>query len=76
VRAIVTLKFERIEPLAKWFPNRLTELVWAEPELMQADPVVPVPLHRRRLQERGYNQADLLGKALARQLGLFIVPSC
>ena len=70
VRAIVTLRFERIEPLAKWFANRLADLVQAEPELMQADFIVPVPLHRHRLRERGYNQADLLGKALARRLGL------
>ena len=70
VRAIVSLKFERIEPLAKWFASRLAELVRAEPELMRADLIVPVPLHRERLRERGYNQADLLGKALARQLGL------
>lgn len=31
--------------------------------------VVPVPLHRRRLQERGYNQALLLADALARSAG-------
>jgi ComF family protein len=70
VQAIVTLKFERIEPLAKWFADRLAELVRAEPDLMQADVVVPVPLHRNRLRERGYNQADLLGRALARNLRL------
>jgi ComF family protein len=38
--------------------------------MLQADVVVPVPLHRQRLRERGYNQADLLGKSLARLLGL------
>jgi len=70
VRAIVTLKFERIEPLGKWFAHRLAELVQAEPELLEADIVVPVPLHRQRLRERGYNQADLIGKPLARLLGL------
>jgi ComF family protein len=38
--------------------------------MLQADVVVPVPLHRQRLRERGYNQADLFGKPLARLLGL------
>ncbi len=32
--------------------------------------VVPVPLHPRRLVERGYNQAALLGAAVARELGV------
>lgn len=32
--------------------------------------LVPVPLHRRRLRERGYNQASLLARELAKTLGL------
>jgi ComF family protein len=31
--------------------------------------LVPVPLHPRKLRERGYNQAEELAKALARELG-------
>jgi ComF family protein len=34
------------------------------------DVVVPVPLHPRRLVERGYNQAALLARAVARELGV------
>jgi ComF family protein len=32
--------------------------------------VAAVPLHPRRLRERGFNQAELLGLALARRAGL------
>lgn len=32
------------------------------------DVVIPVPLHPRRLAERGYNQAALLARAVAREL--------
>lgn len=32
--------------------------------------VVPVPLTRRRMRQRGYNQADLLANVLAKTLGL------
>ena len=35
-----------------------------------ADLVVPVPLHRTRQKERGFNQVDLFGRPLARSLGL------
>lgn len=32
--------------------------------------LVPVPLHRRRLRRRGYNQASLIAAALAQRTGL------
>lgn len=35
-------------------------------ELDVGDAVVPVPLHWRRRRERGFNQAELLGKAIAK----------
>jgi ComF family protein len=34
------------------------------------DAVVPVPLHPRKLRERGYNPAALLGRPVARALGI------
>ena len=67
-RAIVLLKFERIEPLAGWFADRLVEVV--QENGIAADVVVPVPLHRQRERERGYNQAHLIARPLARKLGL------
>lgn len=36
----------------------------------QADVIIPIALHASRLHERGYNQADLLGRELARRTGL------
>jgi competence protein ComFC len=68
VRAILLLKFERMEPLGVWFAERLAEVVKVEGLL--ADVVVPVPLHRDRERERGYNQADLIARPLARRLKL------
>lgn len=37
---------------------------------MRVDAIVPVPLHRRRLRERGYNQSLELARPLARALGI------
>ncbi len=35
-----------------------------------ADMIIPVPLHRERLQQRGYNQAQLLAEVCSAALGL------
>ena len=69
-RAILLLKFEQIEPLGVWFAQRLAEIAVGEGKAMAADVVVPVPLHSERERERGYNQAALLSKPLARRLCL------
>jgi ComF family protein len=37
---------------------------------LSLDIVVPVPLHRRRARSRGFNQSELLARAVARPLGL------
>lgn len=34
------------------------------------DCIIPVPLHRKKLRQRGYNQACLLGKVLAGELNI------
>jgi ComF family protein len=70
VRAILLLKYERIEPLGAWFAERLSAIVAREPQRMAADLIVPVPLHRQRRRERGFNQVDVFGRPLARQLRL------
>jgi ComF family protein len=70
VRAVLLLKFERMEPLRAWFAERLAEMARRESKLLAADVVVPVPLHRDRERERGYNQAGLVSKLLSRMLGL------
>jgi ComF family protein len=68
--AVVMLKYEQVTPLADWFAARLLPLVHEHPEQFAADVVVPVPLHRARHRERGYNQAELIARALAKRLHL------
>jgi ComF family protein len=70
LRTITLLKHEAILPLARWFGERLVEVVRRELEGFAPETVVPVPLHPDRLRERGFNQAELLAKAVAKRLGL------
>jgi ComF family protein len=48
---------------------------WRETPLV-ADVIVPVPLHARRLRERGYNQAALLAQRLGTALGMPVYCDC
>jgi ComF family protein len=74
VRAILLVKHEAVTPLAVWFANRLAELVARDAALRGVDVIVPVPLHPARLRERGYNQAELIARPLARRLRLKLGP--
>ena len=72
VRAVVLLKFEKIEPLAAYFGERLAAV--ARRDGLVADIVVPVPLHRTRERERGFNQAELIARETAKRLRLPVKP--
>jgi len=67
-RAILLLKYGNVVPLGAWFARILADLIAREPDAFGADVVIPVPLDRGRLRERGYNQAELIAKPLARIL--------
>jgi ComF family protein len=71
--AIARIKFEEradlIAPLAWLLLPALKDLA-----PRPSDAFVPVPLHRARLVERGYNQSALLARALARASGASFAP--
>lgn len=56
--------------MGTWFAKRLAEAAQHIPAQFAPDLIVPVPLHRTRQKERGFNQVDLFGKPLAKRLGL------
>lgn len=67
---IHAFKYDRRTHLAR--PLALLMLEQSADSLRQLQPdlIIPVPLHRSRLRERGFNQAVLLGKKLSCQLGV------
>ena len=73
-KAILLLKFERMEPLGAYFAEKLVGLAREGGEAFGADLVVPVPLHAGRRRERGYNQAELIARPLAKKLRIPFVP--
>jgi ComF family protein len=69
-RAILLLKYGNVTPLGSWFAQLLAYSIRKQLPDFNFEAVVPVPLDRARYRERGYNQAELIAKPLARILGI------
>jgi len=63
-RLVVDFKFHAHPGWATHFAQLMRSTPWVEPALDAADGLLAIPLSRERLQERGYNQAQLLAHAL------------
>lgn len=61
---VADFKFRQQPGWALSFAQLLRAVPWVEPALDAADLLVPMPLSRQRLRERGYNQAHELACAL------------
>jgi ComF family protein len=61
------LKFHALPRAGTLLGDRLARRILARPA--RVDLVVPVPLHWRRRWARGYNQAEVIGRPIARALG-------
>ena len=70
-RLLHAFKFERHD----FFDVPLAELLHDSLRDAEFDIVVPVPMHRSKLRRRGYNQAELLARALGRRIGVRCAPS-
>ena len=73
-RAIHEFKYNNLRAMAALLGQRLGDYLAANP--LPAEVLVPVPLHRKRLRERGYNQSRLLALELAGLSGLPLVDDC
>ena len=67
-KALHRFKYEGRRPLARPLALLLAERLAVDG--IAAEAITWVPLHQRRRGHRGYNQAELLGRELARLCGL------
>lgn len=63
------LKYENVRPAAEVLGRMLAEVLeMLRPDFGPEPPLLtPVPLHRGRLRERGFNQAELIARAARKQ---------
>jgi len=72
--AIHQLKYQNLRAVAGPLAELLHKYLVTNP--VPGEVLVPVPLHKKRLRERGYNQSSLLAKGLGKLLNLPVVDDC
>jgi competence protein ComFC len=70
-QAVYQLKYKNLRSIAPMLAGLLYDFMKLTP--VRGDALVPVPLHKSRMRERGYNQSTLLAKELAKLSGLPII---
>lgn len=73
-QAIHQLKYQNLRALVTPLAELLHDYFTTNP--VPAEVLVPVPLHQKRLRERGYNQSSLLARELGKLTNLLVVEDC
>ena len=73
-QAIHELKYRNLRALAVLLAQLLDDYLAISP--VPGEVLVPVPLHQKRLRERGYNQSRLLAQELGKLTNLPVVDDC
>lgn len=69
-KVIQTLKYSHAEDVLSAVEKLISSFVKQNQDLFSSiDLVVPVPLHKKRFVERGFNQAKLIAEIVAREIG-------
>lgn len=75
-RLIHLLKYEYVEEVGDVFEKLIEEFVRQNAEIIlngRPSAIIPIPLHKKRYLERGFNQSEILAKNWSRYLGVPIL---
>lgn len=71
---ILSFKYNDRPYMARSLGRIMADRINCSEELISADYIVPVPSHRKKLRERGYNQAYLLAREIGKSLNIELLP--
>lgn len=64
------LKYNQAPGLAKKMAELVAPNLVNHPEWARADALIPIPLHKAKARERGYNQAEVIARHLSKLTGI------
>ncbi len=67
------LKYQNKRSIGVFLGEITGQLIKNDPDFSTADVLVPVPLHKIRLRERGYNQSELIAKGVSNVTGIKVI---
>jgi ComF family protein len=73
-KSIHELKYRNLKAISPCLAELLADYLRENP--LPGEALVSVPLHPRRLRERGYNQSGLLARELGKRIGLPVIEDC
>ena len=73
-KAVHQLKYRNLKAISPCLATLLADYLQSNP--LPGEALVPVPLHPRRLRERGYNQSSLLARELGKLINLPVIEDC
>ena len=73
-KAIHELKYRSLKAISPCLAELLADYLKENP--LPGEALVSVPLHPRRLRDRGYNQSALLAGELGKRIGLPVIEDC
>lgn len=68
--SIYRFKYGKRQEYADFFGEEIVKYLGDFIRKVQPDALIPIPLHKKRLAKRGYNQAALLAKAISEYSGV------
>lgn len=66
--SVHAFKYQNKKEYADFFASEIIKTHGREIYDLNLDALIPVPLHKKKLLQRGYNQAEVLGVALSERL--------
>lgn len=69
-RLIFNLKYDGKTYLASIIADIIYDAMQSKALNLEADMIIPVPIHKKRLKERGFNQAEKIANHLGRKMSL------
>lgn len=69
-KLILRYKFSNKAYLNHFFANRIAQNEQNTRLLKEYDMIIPVPMHKKKMQKRGYNQTELVANELEKSLGI------
>jgi ComF family protein len=69
-KSIAKFKYHNKKEYANFYIAEVVRLYGDMIRKLSPDVIVPIPIHRSKYLERGYNQADILARGIGRELDL------